>query len=219
MVEVQGLGYRYRSGAGIEGIGFRASGITGIAGRNGAGKTTLFSCLVGHLERQTGAILVDGRPIDPLKEAWGYAPSSDYFLPRLTGRQNLEYQSWLKTGTGDAWKRWSPWIDELELSSHLERPFREYSTGMRKKIQLVNSLVGDPGVLVWDEPHNGVDLVSNAVIGRLMRALGAEGRTLLLSSHVAEVLVSVCESLHILRDGRLSSSLVPPFPEDLVPFL
>jgi len=219
MVEVEGLTYRYRSGAGIHDMSFSATGITGVVGRNGAGKTTLFSCLTGHLDRQTGRLLVDGRVCDPRQEPWGWAPADDYFLGHLTGRQNLEYQSYLKTGGDDRWKDWSVWIEELDLPAVLDRPFREYSTGTKKKVQLINSLVGDPAVLVWDEPHNGVDLVSNAVLGRLLVHLAAEGKTILLSSHVAEVLVSLCTSIIVVKDGTVSARLVPPFPLDLVPLL
>ena len=219
MLEVEGLTYRYRSGAGIQDISFTASGITGVVGRNGAGKTTLFSCLTGHRDRQAGRILIHGQPCDPRKQPWGWAPTDDYFLEHLTGRQNWEYQSYLKTGKGDAWKAFSPWIDELELPDVLDRPFREYSTGTRKKVQLINSLVGNPEVLVWDEPHNGVDLVSNAVLGRLLSSLAEQGRTILLSSHVAEVLQAVCTSLVVLKDGRVADHLRRPFPADLVPLL
>lgn len=219
MLEVEGLTYRYRSGAGIEGISFSAQGVTGVAGRNGAGKTTLFSCLTGHRDRQAGHIRLDGKVCDPRLEPWGWAPADDYFLDHLTGRQNLEYQSYLKTGAGDSWKSWLPWVEELDLLPVLDKPFREYSTGTRKKVQLVNSLVGDPRVLIWDEPHNGVDLVSNAVLGRLLRALGGEGRIILLSSHVAEILTALCGSLVVLKEGRVSTRLEPPYPTDLIPLL
>jgi ABC-type multidrug transport system ATPase subunit len=219
MLELEQLTYRYRSGAGIEAISFTASGITGVVGRNGAGKTTLFSCLTGHRDRQSGHVRLDGRVCDPRREPWGWAPTDDYFVDHLSGRQNLEYQSYLKTGAGDAWKAWSSWVEELDLVPALDRPFREYSTGMRKKVQLVNSLVGDPTVLVWDEPHNGVDLVSNAVLGRLLQHLAAQGRTILLSSHVAEILVSVCDSIVVLKEGRLATRLEPPYPADLIPLL
>jgi ABC-type multidrug transport system ATPase subunit len=219
MVEIEGLTYRYRSGAGIYDVSLTAAGITGVVGRNGAGKTTFFSCLTGFLDRQAGRILVDGRPCDPRREPWGWAPSEDYFLDHLTGRQNLEYQSYLKTGRGDRWQAWTAWVDQLELGPVLDRPFREYSTGTKKKVQLLNSLVGDPRVLVWDEPHNGVDLVSNAVVGRLLAELASQGRTILLSSHVAEVLVALCHSIVVIRDGTVSAHLVPPFPVDLVPLL
>lgn len=219
MLELEQLTYRYRSGAGIEDISFSASGITGVVGRNGAGKTTLFSCLTGHRDRQSGHVRLEGRVCDPRKEPWGWAPTDDYFLDHLSGRQNLEYQSYLKTGTGDAWKAWASCLDELDLSPVLDKPFREYSTGTRKKVQLVNSLVGDPEVLIWDEPHNGVDLISNAVLGRLLTSLAAQGRTILLSSHVAEILTTLCTSLVVLKEGRVSTRLEPPYPMDLIPLL
>jgi ABC-2 type transport system ATP-binding protein len=218
MLEIDNLTYRYRSGAGIEAVSFGGSGILGVVGRNGAGKTTLFSCLTGHRDRQSGHVRLDGRVCDPRREPWGWAPSEDVFLDHLTGRQNLEYQSYLKTGVGDAWRAWTPWVDELDLAPVLDKPFREYSTGTRKKVQLVNSLVGDPEVLVWDEPHNGVDLISNAVLGRLLKVLGGQGRTILLSSHVVEILTALCDSIVVLKEGRVAGQLVAPYP-DLIPLL
>lgn len=218
MLELEGLTYHYRSGAGIDDITFAASGITGVVGRNGAGKTTLFSCLTGHLDRQAGHVRLGGRVCDPRREPWGWAPSGDYFLEHLTGRQNLEYQSYLRTGKGDVYRHWASWLTELDLDPVLDRPFREYSTGTRKKVQLVCSLIGDPEVLIWDEPHNGVDLVSNAALGRLLTQLAGEGRTIVLSSHVAEILTTLCTSLVVLKEGRVVTRLEPLYP-DLIPLL
>jgi ABC-2 type transport system ATP-binding protein len=219
MITVQDLSFQYPSGAGFTNVSFSASGLTGLVGRNGAGKSTLFHCLAGLRPAQNGNVSFNNQAIDYETFAIGYLPEADYFLPKLSGKQNLEYQSYLKTKDLAAWKQQIDLLNALELSAALAKPFGEYSTGMRKKIQLVASLIGDPSLLIWDEPHNGVDLLSNIVINQVLQTLVAAGKTILLSSHVAEILLGLSDQIHVLKDGRLSQSLTKPFPSDLAALL
>lgn len=224
MIELRGAGKTYVNGKGVSDVSLRLeAGLTGFLGRNGSGKTTTMRLIMGLLAPDRGTVLIDGRDlwqydhIYTLKRDLGFLPNDDYFFPRLTGRENLEYLSVLKTGTRDAYAALERFITELEVDAFIDDPFDSYSTGM-KKVQLVGALIGDPGNILLDEPHNGLDVMANIALNRTLLKLRDEGRTVFVASHVAEVFDTIGDNLVVIDQGRIVAEHAAPFerkPVDL----
>lgn len=144
----------------------------------------------------------------------GYLPAEDYFYGFLSGRRNLEYIALLKTGNRQAVDAIGDALEHLGVRDFWEDGFSSYSTGMKKKIQIAASLIGDPETLVWDEPNNGVDLIGNIFLRDLLEGFRAAGKTVMLSSHVIEFLEGLLDSLTVLAEGRIVLH-AEPAPSDL----
>lgn len=176
-----------------------------LAGPNGAGKTTLLRAVLG-LVRYGGEIRVGGMDLDrdPVraKALLGYMPQVPAFCEE-TARASLGFVAALRGVPGrDA----APLLERVGLSAHADRPVRSLSTGMRQRLSLAAALVGDPRVLVLDEPTASLDLRGQAEFVRLLRGLRAEGRTLLLCSHRAEEVRALAHRLVVLDEGRVIAS-------------
>ena len=207
------------SDRGVTDLDFHLSaGVTGFLGRNGSGKTTTMRLLVGLLMPDRGRVLIDGKDlwqyphVLELKRCLGFLPNEHYFFAKLSGRENLEYLSLLKTGDRGAWRALEDIAGRLDMEEPLERPFADYSTGMRKKVQLMGALIGDPAVLVLDEPMSGLDVLANIVLRRLLLELRDRGKTLFVSSHLAEVFDGMADRLLIIEQGRVVRAETAPFP-------
>ena len=225
MIELQDAGKTFRNGKGVFDVSLRIEpGVTGLLGRNGSGKTTTMRLIMGLLAPDSGTVLVDGHDlwtydhIYTLKRHLGFLPNEDYFFPRLTGRENLEYLSLLKTGNRDAYIELDRFSAELEVEAFIDDSFDSYSTGMKKKVQLVGALTGDPGNILLDEPHNGLDVMANIALNRTLLALRDEGRTVFVASHLAEVFDTIADALVVIDQGRIAARHRAPFqkkPVDL----
>jgi ABC-2 type transport system ATP-binding protein len=221
MIQFDGVVKEYPGGRGLHRLDLAiAPGVNGIVGRNGAGKTTALKLIVGQIRPNAGRVAIDGQVVGseggaPLyRRRVGYAPSEDYFFPFLSGRRNLEYLGYLRCGDRGAYKLCAEVAEELEIDDFLDEPFSSYSSGIKKKVQLLGSLVGDPEILIWDEPNNGVDLMANLCLRDLLQGWGKAGKTILLSSHVLEFMSGLLDSIAILENGLLVAREAP-VPEDL----
>ena len=204
---------------GVSGLNFTVSpGLTGFLGRNGSGKTTTMRLLVGLLMPDTGRIVIDDKDLWEyphlleLKRDLGFLPNEHYFFGKLTGRENLEYLSLLKTGDCGAYRALDDLGKRLDLEQSLERPFADYSTGMRKKVQLLAALIGDPAILVLDEPFNGLDVLANIVLRRLLLELCDRGKVVFVSSHLADLFDTMAGRVMIIEEGRIAGDETAPFP-------
>ena len=225
MIELQGVGKTFRNGKGVFDVSLRIEpGVTGLLGRNGSGKTTTMRLIMGLLAPDSGTVLVDGNDlwkydhIYTLKRQLGFLPNEDYFFARLTGRENLEYLSLLKTGERDAYAALERFITELEADAFIDDSFDSYSTGMKKKVQLVAALIGNPANILLDEPHNGLDVLANIALSRTLMRLREEGRTIFVASNVAEVFDTIGDTLVVIDQGRIAAQHRAPFqkkPVDL----
>ena len=204
-VRVDDVTKRYGRVAAVAGLSFalEAGTITGFLGPNGAGKTTTLRMIGGLLHPTGGEVLVHG--IDARQPAararLGYMPADPVFLPQLSGRDNLELLARLHGGRADDRTRA---LAALGLGDdELERRVRGYSSGMRQKLAIVAAVRHAPDLVVLDEPANRLDPIAHHAFCELLRTIAAEGRTVLLSSHVLAEVEAVCSAVLLVREGRL----------------
>jgi len=209
VLEVRNLVKRYHRIPAVDGISFtiRPGEVLGYLGPNGAGKSTTVKMLIGLIEPTRGEILFRGRDA---RSDWpgflasaGYVPEEPHLYPQLSGREYLQLAGRLR---GIERRRLDGRMDELlrlfSLWEDRHSPLASYSKGMRQKILLAAALLHNPDLLILDEPFSGLDVNTAIMLRALIRALAAEGRMILYSSHVLEVVEKVCSSVLILRKGK-----------------
>jgi ABC-2 type transport system ATP-binding protein len=180
-------------------------GVTGLLGHNGAGKSTALKLLAGFARPSAGTVRVLGN--DPandraLHRRLGVVTDSDAIWPFLTPRRFVSLMAELH-GVADAGAAASRAIEMVDLSDVAERQVGGFSKGMRQRTKLAAALAHDPEVLLLDEPLNGLDPAQRAHTVELIRRLGAEGRSVLVSSHVLHEVERMAESVLVLVNGRL----------------
>jgi ABC-2 type transport system ATP-binding protein len=182
-------------------------GITGIVGPNGSGKTTMMRVLVGLIDPKEGTSSVLGR--SPFFDAQirsriTFVPASENFYPALTGRKNLEV-AFMAQGRdrNSARELARKGLELVGLVEHGSRRYGTWSRGMRQRLKLGLALAGDSEVVLLDEPFLGVDPPSRSALRRHVLDLGAQGRAVLVSSHVLHEIEALTDLVGILAHGRL----------------
>jgi ABC-2 type transport system ATP-binding protein len=177
--------------------------VTGFLGPNGAGKSTTLRMLVGLTRPTGGRAEIAGRDArDPTARASvGYMPADPAFYPALTGRENLDLLAALHGG-GAPDRAWATRTIEL-TDAELDRRVGGYSSGMRQKLALVQAVQHRPDLVVLDEPANRLDPLAHRRFEALVREIAGAGRTVLLSSHTLPEVEDVCDSVAMIRRGRL----------------
>lgn len=177
--------------------------ITGFLGPNGAGKTSTLRMLLGLVRPTSGAALIDGRRYEELprpRRVVGAVLEATGAHPGRTGHAHLRI---LAQVTGVPADRVDAVIDHVGLGDAAARRVGGYSLGMRQRLGLAAALLGDPRVLVLDEPANGLDPAGMAWLRGLLRDLAADGRTVLISSHVLSEVAQTVDQVVIINAGRL----------------
>jgi ABC-2 type transport system ATP-binding protein len=183
-------------------------GITGLLGPNGAGKTTLIAMMAGFLAPSAGTATLDGERIwrnTGIYRAIGLVPEREVSFGYLTGRQFVRANAELQ-GLPDPGAAAERALAVVEMTEPAERRIGTYSKGMRQRAKLASALVHDPGVLLLDEPFNGVDPRQRLHLMTLLRRMGAEGRTVLFSSHILEEVEQVARQIEVVVSGRHAAS-------------
>jgi ABC-2 type transport system ATP-binding protein len=183
----------------------------GLVGPNGAGKTTTLSMVTGLLRPDAGRVEVLGHDVwsDPVraKALIGVLPDGLHVFDRLSGRELIRYVALLRgLDRRVADTRADELLHALGLADDAELLVCDYSTGMTKKIGLACALVHAPRLLILDEPFEAVDPVSGDVIRQILRTYVASGGTVLLSSHVMEIVEALCDSLAVMAHGRVQAA-------------
>jgi ABC-2 type transport system ATP-binding protein len=180
-----------------------AGRITGFLGPNGAGKSTALRCLVGLSSATSGETKILGakyQDIDsPLKRV-GSGLDSRGFHPALTGRQNLKVVA-AAAGLPDS--RVDEVLALVELTDSANKRARNYSLGMKQRLSLASAVLGDPQILILDEPANGLDPAGIAWLRKFLRKLADEGRTVLVSSHQLAEMQNTVDDVLVINKGKL----------------
>src|SRR5690606_24966479 len=199
-VRTTGLFKRYGPQVAVAGVDLvvPAGSFAGLVGPNGAGKTTTLSMITGLLRPDGGHAEIDGLHVwrDPVavKARIGVLPEGLRLFERLSGRELLAYSGRLRGLPGaEVDKRATQLLDVLDLAGAQHKLVVDYSTGMRKKIGLAAALLHNPEVLFLDEPFEGVDPVSAQTIRGVLERYTASGATVVFSSHVMELVESLCD--------------------------
>lgn len=183
----------------------------GLVGRNGAGKTTALSLLTGLLRPTEGQAFVSGIDVwgQPrrAKQSMGVLPDGMNFFERLTGRQLVTYAGLLRGMDRQVVaERTEDLLRAMDLTDDGGTSVQDYSAGMRKKIMLAAAMVHAPELLVLDEPFEAVDPVSAANIRELLHDFTRSGGTVIVSSHVMDLVQRMCDHVAVVDQGRLLAS-------------
>lgn len=181
-------------------------GVTGLLGPNGAGKSTLINMMAGFLAPSTGTVTLDGQAIwrnEAVYKKIGIVPEREGMYDFLTGREFVVANAELQ-GLGDAAAQKALATVEMEYAQ--DRKISTYSKGMRQRVKMASALVHEPSVLLLDEPFNGMDPRQRMQLMALLRQMGAQGRTVLFSSHILEEVEQLASHIEVIVAGRHAAS-------------
>jgi ABC-2 type transport system ATP-binding protein len=210
VIEIEGLRKEYRRrrrgrSVAVDGLDLAVpeGGVFGFLGPNGSGKTTTIRCLLGLVRPTGGRMTLLGRAVPAGLPATmrrvGAIVETPALFPTMSGRENLRL---LGAVDGIGPRRIDEALGQVGLEQRAGDTVRSYSLGMRQRLGLAAALLKDPELLVLDEPANGLDPAGIREIRVLLRRLGAEGRTVFVSSHLLTEVEQTCDSVAILRSGR-----------------
>ena len=215
MIEVKGLTKRYGKNVAVDHLNFRVKEgqIYGFLGPNGAGKTTTMNMLTGYLAASEGKILIDGHDIseEPMeaRRCIGYLPEMPPLYLNMTPLEYLEFAAELKRlpkeQQDEAVRKV---MEQTQIWDMQDRLIRNLSKGYRQRVGLAQALLGDPKVLILDEPMVGLDPKQIIEIRELIRSLGKK-HTVILSSHILSEITSICDHVMIISHGKLVASDTP----------
>jgi ABC-2 type transport system ATP-binding protein len=180
--------------------------IYAFLGPNGAGKTTTIKSVLGLLPRFSGKIELFGREVgDPeLRSRVGYAPENAYFSPYLTPREILRSLGYLSGLTRDTLlERSQSWLELLGLLEVQDQQVKTFSKGMKQRLALVQALIHDPDLLIFDEPTTGLDPLGRNYVKEMLRELKKQGKAVFLSSHHLLDVQEICDDFCILNRGKI----------------
>jgi ABC-2 type transport system ATP-binding protein len=204
-IEVTGLHKRFGSTVALDGMSFAVTPgqITGFIGPNGAGKTTTMRVVLGLDAPDAGSALVGGRPYRTLRRPLSHLGSlldASALQPSRTGRNHL---LWLAHSQGLGAQRVDEVLTRVGLTQAARRKAGGYSLGMRQRLGIAAALLGDPPALMLDEPFNGLDPEGIVWMRGFLRSLAAQGRAVLVSSHLMSELQDMAGHLVIVGRGRV----------------
>lgn len=183
-------------------------GVTGLLGPNGAGKSTALKIMAGLLPPSSGSSTIMGKPARADISAYselGLVAEHEIIYPFLSGREYVRLNAKLQ-GIKDANQAAERAIELVNMGDAANRKLGGYSKGMRQRIKIAGALVHDPDVILMDEPLNGTDPVQRAEIIKLIRNLGREGKTVVVSSHVLVEVERFAQDILVIINGKLAAA-------------
>lgn len=210
MLEVRSLTKYYGALPALRDASFtaRPGQILGYLGPNGSGKSTTVRMLVGLMEPTSGEVLWQGKSIFDDMPAYrrrlGYVPEEPFLYTHLTAPEYLRLVGGLR-GIADGLlnQKIERFLHLLGLEDDQYSTLSAFSKGMRQKVQLASALLHNPELIILDEPFSGLDVSAGLMLRSVIKSLAAEGRTILMSSHVIEVVEQLCTDVVILSDGKV----------------
>jgi ABC-2 type transport system ATP-binding protein len=210
MIDAQSLTRYYGNNKAVDDVSFAIGdrAIVGLLGHNGAGKTTVMKMLSGYLEPTAGQVRIDGMDLEThrreIQRRLGYLPESLPVYPEMTIADYLDYAASLKGLAGpDARRAIRRSIEATELGARLLDPIGNLSRGFRQRVGVAQAILGEPALLILDEPGNGLDPQQNEHMRRLIRELAASA-TVILSTHIMQEVDALCDRVLVLASGHLA---------------
>lgn len=210
MIRVDTVAKRFGAVEALKDVSFTARNgrITGLLGPNGAGKSTCLRILYTVLAPDSGTATIDGIDVvaDPIaaRRKLGVLPHNAGLYPHLNARENIAYFGELQ---GLSRREFEPRVEallvRLELTEIADRRAKTFSQGERTKVALARALVHEPSHLLLDEPSNGLDVMATRSLRQWLRELKAEGRCIILSSHIMQEVTALCDDIVIIAHGRV----------------
>jgi ABC-2 type transport system ATP-binding protein len=205
VIEVSNLTKRYRGGTAVDDLSFTVEPgrVTGFLGPNGAGKSTTIRLILGLDRPSSGHATVKGRPyasLDRPLTVVGALMDAGDLHPTRSAREHLR---WLARSNGIGERRVGEVLEATGMAAVARKHAKTLSLGMKQRLGVAAALLGDPEVLILDEPVNGLDPEGVVWIRNLMKGLAAEGRTVLVSSHLMSEMALTAEHLVVIGRGRL----------------
>ena len=185
----------------------RGGEIFGLLGPNGAGKTTTLKMLLGFVKPSTGIATIAGERAGSVasRRKLGYLPENPALYEFLRGDEYLAFAGRLAgLSRRDARLRAAALLERVGLAGRADRPIRKFSKGMVQRLALAQALVGDPAIVILDEPMSGLDPIGRKDVRDLILELREEGRTVLFSTHILSDVEAICDRVGILVEGRLT---------------
>lgn len=186
-------------------LSFQRGKIYGIVGRNGSGKTVLFKLIVGYLRPTGGRVVVCGKEIGKdgdFADNIGIIIENPGFLNGYTGYKNLEYLANIRNVIGKEEIRES--MEKVGLDPDSRKKVGKYSLGMKQRLGIAQAIMENPGILILDEPMNGLDNQGVADVREILMGLREEGKTILLASHNREDIEVLCDEVYEMDRGKLT---------------
>ena len=176
----------------------------GLLGRNGAGKTTTIRILMDVFRADSGTVTVDGRPFHPKKFRIGYLPEERGLYPKKGVQEQLIYLAQLRGSShADAKEQSMRWLKRLGVEEYAQRKLETLSKGNQQKVQLAQTLVCDPDLVILDEPFSGLDPVNSQILKDVIQEQIEAGKLVIFSSHQMSYVEEFCEDIVLINHGDI----------------
>lgn len=206
-LELKDIRKRFEDKEILHGISFSVESgkALGLLGRNGAGKTTTIRIIMDVFRANEGEILLDGKKFKPAGSEVGYLPEERGLYPKKTVYDQMIYLAMLRgLNRKQADINTKKWLARLEVAEYERRKLDTLSKGNQQKVQLAATLVGDPDIVILDEPFSGLDPVNSQILKDVIRELIAEGKIVIFSSHQMSYVEEFCEDIVIINRGEVA---------------
>lgn len=203
-LEVRDLRKSFGGNEVLHGISFsvESGNALGLLGRNGTGKTTTIRILMNVFKGNAGAVLLDGKPFDPAKHQIGYMPEERGLYPKKTVSEQLIYLGMLRgLSAKKAKENMKKWLAKMEVSEYENRKLETLSKGNQQKVQLAQTLITDPKIIILDEPFSGLDPVNSQILKDVISEQIQQGKLVIFSSHQMSYVEEFCQQIAILNHG------------------
>ena len=209
MLSIKDITKKYGAATALSGVSLDISpgGVFGLVGPNGAGKSTLMKILATLIKPSNGSCFLDGQDIqkkpDAIRKVLGYLPQDVAIYPNLTATEFLDYIASLKSlNSSDAKKQINTLLEIFNLTTYVKRRLSDYSGGMRQRVGISAALLGDPKVVIVDEPSVGLDPVERINLRNLLMDM-AKTRIVLLSTHIVSDIETTANQLALIQKGQM----------------
>ena len=203
VLELNNITKHYKTVTALNNVSFSVpeGSVFGILGPNGSGKTTLLGIILDILKPSAGSFLLLGKPADAtIRKQVGTLLETPNFYHYLSGEKNLQIAAHIK---GKGFNEIDNVLQKVNLYQRKASKFNTYSLGMKQRLAIASCLLGDPQVLIFDEPTNGLDPNGIAEIRELIKKLAEEGKTIIMASHLLDEVEKVCTHVAIIKNGNL----------------